>query len=62
MALDFLAYDPTGHLVDRGEFATAGGPPVMAAAPYVCTSCHLNRTVRPNRFDVQFPLMAVDVD
>lgn len=56
-SLDFLAYDPSGRLVDRGAFATAAGGLAVAAAPYVCTSCHINQDVRPNRFDVPFPSM-----
>ena len=61
-SLDFLAYEPGGALVDRGSFATTGelDTAVVAASPYVCTSCHINRDVRPNRFDVLFPIMRMN--
>ena len=42
-AFDFLVYDQEGQLSDRSRFPTLNnGPAVVAAAPYVCTTCHVD--------------------
>ncbi|MEE2751504.1 MAG: hypothetical protein VX519_08730 [Myxococcota bacterium] len=42
-AFDFLVYDQDGQLSDRSRFPTLNnGPAVVAAAPYVCTTCHVD--------------------
>ncbi len=56
--LDFLIYNAEGQLSDRSEFPTIGmGPHVLAASPYVCMTCHLNRERAPDTFgyDLLFP-------
>ena len=56
--LDFLIYNADGQLSDRSSFPTVGmGPHVMAASPYVCTTCHMNRDRTPDTFgyDILFP-------
>jgi len=39
-AIDFIAYDGEGDLIDRGEFVAASGNNVPGAAPYTCIACH----------------------
>ncbi|HIN85161.1 MAG TPA: hypothetical protein EYN06_01680 [Myxococcales bacterium] len=39
-ALDFLAYDADGQLMDRSRFETSKGIDISGAAPYVCIICH----------------------
>lgn len=39
-ALDFLAYDADGRLMDRSRFETEDGTDISGAAPYVCIICH----------------------
>jgi hypothetical protein len=39
-ALDFLAYDADGQLMDRSRFETPEGIDISGAAPYVCMVCH----------------------
>ena len=51
-ALEFLTYLPNGYLSNRGEFRT-GNRFVVAASPYTCMSCHLDR--ESNEFNVVFP-------
>ena len=41
--LDFAVYGADGILTDRSQFPTlGGGPHLVASAPYVCMTCHLN--------------------
>ncbi len=57
-AFDFLVYDSDGSLSDRSRFPTLeDGPSLVAAAPYVCTSCHVDPDAAPNTwgFAVQTP-------
>jgi hypothetical protein len=57
-AFDFLVYDTDGSLSDRSRFPTlANGPSLVAAAPYVCTSCHVDPDAAPTTwgFAVQTP-------
>lgn len=56
--LDFIIYNEAGLLSDRTRFPTLGaGSEVMAASPYVCTSCHLNSNQETGlvRYDLLFP-------
>jgi hypothetical protein len=56
--LDFLVYNTEGQLSDRTRFPTLGaGSEVMAASPYVCTSCHINSDDQNDqvRYDLLFP-------
>jgi hypothetical protein len=47
-ALDFLAYDADGVLMDRSEFIASDGTDISGAAPYTCLVCHLDaETLRP---------------
>ena len=39
-ALDFLAYDENGQLMDRSRFETPDNVDISGAAPYVCIICH----------------------
>jgi hypothetical protein len=57
-AFDFLVYDTDGLLSDRSRFPTLdNGPSLVAAAPYVCTSCHVDHDAAPTTwgFGVQTP-------
>ena len=57
-AFDFLVYDTDGQLSDRSRFPTlSNGPSLVAAAPYVCTSCHVDAEATPTTwgFAVQTP-------
>ena len=42
-ALDFFVYDAEGDLMDGSTFATTTGGESIAAAPYACMACHVNR-------------------
>jgi len=55
--LDFLIYNSDGLLSDRTRFPTLrAGSEVMAASPYVCTSCHINSEDNGTiRYDLLFP-------
>ena len=56
--LDFLVYNAEGKLSDRTRFPTIGaGSEVMAASPYVCTSCHINSDEEAGYvwYDLLFP-------
>ena len=58
-AFDFLVYDSDGNLSDRSRFPTLNeGPPVVAAAPYVCMSCHVDHDAAPTTwgFTLQQPV------
>jgi hypothetical protein len=54
-AIDFIAYDGEGDLVDRGAFVSGSGDDVPGAAPYTCIACHFE----PGTFLITelFPLM-----
>ena len=56
--LDFLIYNIDGQLSDRTRFPTTDpGSEVLAASPYVCTSCHVNpdRTPHTYGYELLFP-------
>tara|TARA_B110000037_G_C17039817_1_gene473183 strand:+ start:196 stop:1065 length:870 start_codon:yes stop_codon:yes gene_type:complete len=56
--LEFLVYDADGMLTTQTQFPTLGnGPHVVTASPYVCMSCHLNRSSSEEAwgFDVLLP-------
>lgn len=55
-ALDFIAYDASGALVDRGAFVVTTGDKIGVAAPYGCISCHFEDGTF--RINVVFPDMA----
>lgn len=55
-AIDFVAYDEAGDLVDRGEFTTAAGTMIGGATPYTCIACHFEPGTF--RINVIFPDMA----
>ncbi len=42
-ALDFFVYNDEGRLMDGSTFATTAGGESIAAAPYACLACHVNR-------------------
>ncbi len=52
-ALDFLAYDGSGVLMDRSRFTLQDGGDISGAAPYTCLMCHMNPTTQ--RFDRVHP-------
>jgi len=51
--LDFAVYTPAGQLTDRSTFATTGDSNIVAAAPYTCMTCHVDRATWA--FSVQRP-------
>lgn len=42
-SLDFAVYTPTGQLTDRSTFATTDGSSIVAAAPFTCMTCHVDK-------------------